>query len=133
VKQLSEKQKERNKKSYRYENLRVSAEEARARLADLAKVLLSKDFTTRQKIDMYVKISKEICTDNISILKSPAKMTGFVYRPIFGSEIAFNTDHKRETLQIWIPFSEWDKLGDDFEEVYKECIDWELIARHDDR
>jgi hypothetical protein len=131
MKQLSKTQKAKNKKLFGYENLKISAEKARDKLRELSKYMLSKDFTTRQKLDLYIKTCLEISTDGISIIKTPPiRIGGCVSTPMFNSKIAFNLYHGQEILQIWIPMDEWNDMGDDFEEVYKEYIDWKLIDRY---
>jgi len=127
---LSIEQMEENVKKFGKQNLKVPEKEARERMISVAGSLSSDRFSTREKIDYFIRNHEETNTYDLTIIKCPTPMSGAAQKLIRDSEISFSSDHSRDLLHIWIPFAEWDKLGDDFEETYKKYIDWELIKRY---
>jgi hypothetical protein len=130
MKQLSNLQKAKNRKKFGCENLKVPLEVALDKMVAVARAFNSK-LSTRKKLDILITYYEEILTDDIVIIKCPISpnIIGSPSRKILGSDISFVVG-ENDTQQIWIPFDEWDKLGSDFEEKYKEYIDWELINRY---
>lgn len=128
---LSKKQKAKNRKMFGCENLKISRAAANTKLKNLMTLLQSNLYSIRDKFDLIIANYKATLTDDIIIIKCPilAKVVGSAYR-IPNSKIVFTSDPASEAQQIWIPFDTWDKLGKDFEKVYKKYIDWELIARY---
>lgn len=127
---LSIEQMEENEKKFGKQNLKVPEKEARERMISVAENFLSGRFSTRQKLDYFIRNHEETNTYDITIIKCPTPMSGDTRKLIRNSEISFSSDHSRDLLHIWIPFDEWDKLEDDFEETYKKYIDWEIIKRY---
>ena len=127
---LSEEQSAENLRMFGKQNLKVPEQEARDKMVSIAESFLSRMISTREKLDIFIKNHEETNTYDLTIIKCPTPVTGFARRLILDSGISFSTDHSLDLLHIWIPFSEWDELGKDFEEAYKKYIDWDLIERY---
>jgi len=129
---LSKEQKMKNRKMFGCENLKVPRSIAVDKLKNLLTLLRSDLYSVRQKLDLIIANYEETLTDNIVIIKCPImpKAIGGVSFRIPSSGIIFVVNVQSKSQQIWIPFDEWDRLGKDFEAVYKKYIDWELITMY---
>ena len=127
---LSIEQMGENQKKFGKQNLKVPEKEARERMISVAESFKSDRFSTREKLDYFIRNHEETNTYDLIIIKCPTPMGGDTHKLIRDSKITFSSDHSLDLLHIWIPFDEWNKLGDDFEETYKKYIDWELIKKY---